>query len=277
MNSHQPLNGKSGETFSMPVDDISMSCRVFGEGYPLVFIMGYGSTMNLWEPGLLDLFASRFKVIVFDNRGMGDTGEGTEDYSIVRMADDTAGLMRALNIQQAHVLGWSMGSLVAQELAFRHPSLLSKLVLYAAHCDAQMFPPSLEVLSMLTDTSGSPEERGMRYISVLFPEAWMEANGQRLKEIFYRPMGRIPEDITARQSAAIDAWSGTTERLPMLDNPTLIITGSDDRLVSPHNARYLAEKIPQPHAQLCVVEHAGHGLMFQYPELFFEKVAAFLQ
>jgi len=274
MQSIQPLTGKSGETFSLSVDDIVMSCRVFGEGYPLVLIMGYGSTMNLWEPGLLELFASRFRVFVFDNRGMGDTGAGTESLSIARMADDTAGLMRALNIRQAHVLGWSMGSLIAQELFFRHPSLVGKLALYAAHCDAEMFPPSPDVLAMLTDASGTPEERGMRYIGVLFPERWMQSNGQRLKEIFYRPMGRIPEEITARQSEAIGSWGGTTERLPLLDKPTLLITGSEDRLVIPRNASYMAENIPL--SQLCAVENAGHGLMFQYPELFFEKVAAFL-
>lgn len=275
MHSTQPLTGKSGETLSLSVDDIVMSCRFFGEGYPLVLIMGYGSTMNLWEPGLLELFASRFRVIVFDNRGMGDTGAGTESYSIARMADDTAGLMRALNIPQAHVLGWSMGSLIAQELVFRYPSMVGKLALYAAHCDAEMFPPSSEVLATLTDASGTPEERGMRYIGVLFPERWMQNNGQRLKEIFYRPMGRVPEEITARQSEAIGSWSGTTERLPLLDKQTLLITGSEDRLVIPRNASYMAENIP--FSQLCAVENAGHGLMFQYPELFFEKVTAFLE
>ncbi|MBN1279381.1 MAG: alpha/beta hydrolase [Chlorobiaceae bacterium] len=275
MHSIQPLTGKSGETFSLSVDDIVMSCRIFGEGYPLVLIMGYGSTMNLWETGLLELFASHFRVIVFDNRGMGDTGAGTENYSIARMADDTAGLMRALNIRQAHVLGWSMGSLIAQELAFRHPSMVGKLALYAAHCDAEMFPPAPEVLAMLTDASGTPAERGMRYISLLFPEMWMQSNGQRLKEIFYRPMGRISEEITARQSEAIGSWSGTTERLPLLGKPTLLITGSEDRLVIPRNANYMAETIP--FSQLCVVENAGHGLMFQYPELFYEKVKAFLE
>ncbi|WP_449258319.1 alpha/beta fold hydrolase [Chlorobium limicola] len=275
MNSIQSSIGNVDEIYSMSVDDIVMSCRVFGEGYPLVLIMGYGSTMNLWEPGLLELFASRFRVIVFDNRGMGDTGAGTESYSIARMADDTAGLMRALNIPQAHVLGWSMGSLIAQELVFRYPSMVGKLALYAAHCDAEMFPPSSEVLATLTDTSGTPEERGMRYISLLFPEMWMQGNGQRLKEIFYRPMGRISEEITARQSEAIGSWSGTTERLPLLDKATLLITGSEDRLVIPRNASYMAENIP--FSQLCVVENAGHGLMFQYPELFFEKMAAFLE
>lgn len=254
--------------------DIGMDCRVFGSGHPLLMIMGYGSTMNLWESSLLERLSKNFRVIVFDNRGIGGSETGTQPFSIDQFAEDCAALLQSLGVGYAHVLGWSMGSLIAQELALRHPTLVSKLVLYATHCDAKMFPPSPEVLATLTDFSGTPEERGMRYISVLFPENWLRSNGPRLKEIFYRPMGQIPEESLGRQAAAIGEWGGTAGRLGEIACPTLLVTGDEDKLVVPDNARYMSGRIPQ--AALAVIENGGHGLMFQFPGIFCDSVTGFL-
>jgi pimeloyl-ACP methyl ester carboxylesterase len=260
---------------STRVGDIKMSYRVFGTGDPLLMIMGYGSTMSLWEPGLIGQLAARFKVIIFDNRGMGNTETGSREFSIEQFADDTSGLMEALGIRQAHVMGWSMGSLIAQEMTLRHPAKVDRLVLCAAQCDAGMFPPAPEVIEQLTDMSGTPQERGMRYIGVLFSGSWLQSHGERIKEIFFRPMGNIPEETMVRQAMAIDAWKGTSDRLGGILNPTLLITGKEDLLVVPRNARYLSENIPN--AQLILIENAGHGLMFQYPDTFCEKVLEFLE
>jgi pimeloyl-ACP methyl ester carboxylesterase len=131
-----------GQDRSVRVGDIDIGYRVYGKGSPLVMIMGYGSTMQLWEPAMLRELASRFQVIVFDNRGMGATGSGRKDFSIEQFADDTDGFMDAISLARADVLGWSMGGMIAQELALRHPEKVGRLVLYATHCDASMFPPS---------------------------------------------------------------------------------------------------------------------------------------
>jgi pimeloyl-ACP methyl ester carboxylesterase len=270
---HDSVDSSGGEC-SINVADIKMGYRVYGSGYPLLMIMGYGSTMNLWESGLIRQFASRFKVIIFDNRGMGSTEAGTREFSIEQFADDTSGLMDALGISQAHMLGWSMGSLIAQELAIRRPAKVNKLILYAALGDAAMFPPAPEVVRQLTDTSGTPQERGMRYISVLFPDSWLRKHGERIGEIFFRPMGNIPEENVARQAMAIETWKGSFERLGGILNPSLLITGVEDVLVIPQNAHYLSENIPN--AQLVLIENAGHGLMFQYPDAFCEKIISFL-
>lgn len=257
------------------VNDIDVAYRAYGNGNPVFLIMGYGSTMNLWESGLIRQLALRFKVIIFDNRGMGSTTAGTRDFSIEQFADDTSGLMDALGISQAHVLGWSMGSLIAQELAIRHPTKVNKLVLYAAHSDSRMFPPAPDVIKRLTDTSGTPQERGMRYISVLFPDSWLRGNGERIKEIFFRPMGNAPQATLAKQVMAIDTWKGSSERLGKILKPTLLIAGTEDVLVVPKNALYLKGKIAG--AQLDLVENGGHGLMFQDPDGFFKMVASFLE
>lgn len=257
------------------VGDIEMSYRIYGEGQPLVMIMGYGSTMKLWEPELIRRLSSGFKVIVFDNRGMGNTGVGERPFTLEQFADDTAGLMEALGLPSAHLLGWSMGALIAEEVALRHPGKVNKLVLYAGYCDARLFPATAEVVGKLTDRSGTPQEQGMRFISLLFPEDWLQGHPARIREVFFRPMGKIPPETLIKQSQAIDLWKGCCDRLNQILNPTLVISGTEDVIVPPQNATYLAGKIPK--AQLELIENGGHGLMFQVPDKFNEKVVVFLR
>ncbi len=271
----QNLQVPDGQDQTVRVGDIGVGYRVYGNGYPLVMIMGYGSTMQLWEPALIRTLSSCYKVIVFDNRGMGNTESGQKEFTIGQFADDTAGLMEALGISQAHVLGWSMGSLIAQELVLRHPEKVNRLVLYAAHCDAAMFPPAPEILQKMTDNSGTPEEQGMRYISVLFPAQWLRNNGQRIREVFYRPMGNISGESVGRQGMAIGEWKGSTDRLGAISVPVLLLAGAEDQLVPVCNSQFMSGKIPG--AKLTLVENGGHGLMFQYPDLFCEKVFGFLE
>lgn len=257
------------------VGDIKIGYRTYGSGHPLVMIMGYGSTMNLWEPALIESLAAHYQVIVFDNRGMGLTETGSRDFSLEQFADDTAGLLDTLGLKQAYVLGWSMGSLIAEELTLRHPGTAGKLILYASYCDPAMFPPSGEVVQQLTDTSGTPEERGIRFVSLLFPAAWLQAHGDRVKEVFYRPQGTIDPQSTARQAQAMGEWKGCCDRLDGIQVPALIMTGSDDVITPPENAQYLAEQIAGAH--LVTIDGTGHGLMFQEPSRFVEAVTDFLK
>jgi pimeloyl-ACP methyl ester carboxylesterase len=259
---------------SINVEDISMGYRIYGSGYPLILIMGYGSSMNLWESSLISKLANQYKVIIFDNRGIGNSDKGRKPFSLKQFADDTAGLMDAIGIQQAHILGWSMGSMIAQELVLHHPSKVNKLILYATHCGAEMFPPNPEIIEKLTDLTGTDQERGMRFISTLFPSNWLQNNGHRIGEIFFRPMGNLPEDTLQLQSKSIEEWIGTANLLGEIHNSVLLITGMDDCLVVPQNSRYMSEKIPN--AKLDLIENGGHGLMFQFPDIFCEKVLDFL-
>ena len=231
--------------------------------------------MNLWESSLIHQLASQFKVIIFDNRGIGSSSIGTKAFSIERLCEDTAGLMDALGIQQAHVIGWSMGALIAQELVLRHSSKVNKLILYSAFCSGEMFPPSSELMKQLTDMTGSPQERGMRFIDALFPDSWIQNNGKRIGEIFFHPMGNIPEETVGKQAEAIAAWKGSCNRLCEIRTPVLLITGAEDCLVVSKNSHFMSDKIL--HSQLVLIENSGHGLMFQYPEIFCEQVVGFLE
>lgn len=257
------------------VGDINISYKTYGEGYPLVMIMGYGSTMEMWEDRLINSFSKDYKVIIFDNRGIGETSDGNKDFTIEQFAEDTNGLMNFLGIEKAHILGWSMGSYIAQELTLRHPEKVNKLVIYASVCSPEMFPPSPEVLSILEDPSGTPEEQGSRWISVIFPSDWIINNGERIKEIFYRPLGNIKPENIGKQAIAIGKWEGTCSRISSINNKTLVIAGNEDVLVPPVNSEYLASKIPN--SKLILVDGAGHALMFQYPDKFIREVTEFLK
>jgi pimeloyl-ACP methyl ester carboxylesterase len=205
---------------------------------------------------------------------MGNTEAGQRGVTIEQFADDTSGLMDALGIQKAHVLGWSMGSLVAQELVLKHPEKVEKLVLYAAYCNANMVPPPPEVIQKLRDTSGTPEEQGMRWISLLFPSDWLESNGSRVKEIFFHPMGNTPPQSIEKQAMAIGNWHGCCDRLPEIRKQTSLVAGADDVLVPPKNSQYMAGRIQR--AKLTILEKGGYGIMFQFPDKFAQTIISFL-
>jgi hypothetical protein len=102
------------ELRKLQVGDIEIAYKLFGKGEPIVFIHGYGGSMDIWDPQLLAALAENHTVIVFNNRGVGNTTAGLKQYSIEQLADDTAGLLDALGVNKSNVLGWSMGGMIAQ-------------------------------------------------------------------------------------------------------------------------------------------------------------------
>ncbi len=248
------------------VEDIDMNYRIYGSGYPLLLIMGYGATMNLWEERLLRSLSKKYKVIVFDNRGIGKTSAGLKEFTIEQFAEDTYELMLALNIEKAHVLGWSMGASIAQELALNHPEKVRKLILYASLCHPEIFPPEPQVLSRLENTLGTPSEKGYEWLRLIFPADWIKYNQDRIREIFQRPLGNMNPETILKQAAAINKWEGSCNRIPFLKHDTLVIDGKDDLILPSENATYLASKLPN--SKLILIAEAGHGLMFQSPDKF---------
>ena len=116
------------------VNDIQMFYEVHGEGFPLIMIMGFTGNTSWWDPRWIQTLSEKFKVIAFDNRGAGRTDISDREYSIKLFAEDTAGLMNALGIPQANVLGISMGGMIAQELVLNYPEKVKKLVLCSTYC-----------------------------------------------------------------------------------------------------------------------------------------------
>jgi len=243
------------------VNDIQIYYEVHGEGFPLIMIMGLGANMDLWDPRMVQELSKKFKLVMFDNRGAGRTDVSDRRYTIKLFADDTAGLMDALGISRAHVIGVSMGGMIAQELVLNYPEKVEKLVLYSTNCGGtKSVPPSPEGLEMLTaDRSAfSPEEIARMSIPLLFTEDFIKENPD-VVEITIQQILRAPisNEAFMRQMNAIMEFD-TYDRLSQIKASTLILHGKRDVAIPPENGSILAKAIPN--AKLVYFENSAHGL-----------------
>ena len=267
---------KEVKTEKVKAGDIEVAYRVLGEGEPpLLMIMGYSGTMDVWDPDALEALSEKYEVIIFDNRGMGETTAGTREFTIKQFAEDTAAFMDALGIEKANVLGWSMGTLIAQELVLDYPQKVGKLILYAADPGGeQTIQPSEEVIQKMTDTSGTPEERAERLWETMVPEEWLKTHPEYLKEIFTGTMEKVSPEAVGKQAEAIMTWPGSYDRLPQIKSETLLVTGTEDVNAPTENSYIMVEQIPG--SWLVNFKDGGHALMFQYPEDFANIILDFL-
>ena len=263
------------------VGDIDIAYKVFGKGDPFLLISGSGLVMDAWDSTMLTNLSSNHTVIIFDNRGVGNTTAGTKPFSIVQFANDTAGLLDVLKIQKADVLGFSMASFIAQELALLHPEKVNRLVLYGASCGGkENIPQSPEVVKILSDfvnSNDSSHQDPEKLLSVQFPLSWIKSHPNDIslpqsKEI-------ISPDTLKKQFNIVENWfstnwSGVCGQLSKISVPTLVITGTEDIAVPAANSLIIVQKIPG--SWLVQIKNAGHGLMYQYPEKLSKVMETFL-
>jgi len=218
-------------TRKIHVGDIDIGYKIFGKGYPILLITGAnGVRMDVWDPVLLRELASNHTVIVFDNRGVGNTTSGIKVFSIKQFANDTRGLLNALNIKKpVDILGWSMGSFIAQELAILHPDKVNKLILYGTGCSGkQSVPPSPKVITFFTKNitriTSNGNARFQASASLLFPKAWIKEHPNYLQ---YLPNSKESASIRSilGQLRAMSTWTDSCNQLPRITKPTLVIDG----------------------------------------------------
>jgi pimeloyl-ACP methyl ester carboxylesterase len=241
------------------VKDLNVYYEVEGKGFPLIMVMGLGGNKDWWGPPLVSAISKKYKTIIFDNRGTGRTDTPETSFTIKAMADDTVGLMDALKIGKAHVLGISLGGMVAQELVLNHPDRVEKLVLCATMCGASHSVMNLEVVAQLQSGGGqTPAEFIKAVTSLLFPPEFMKAN-PKVTEEATRLMLIAPTrpDMYLRQLGATISFD-TYERLPTIKVPTLVMHGKKDLLIPWQNAKIIADRIPG--AKLVHFEKTGHAL-----------------
>jgi 3-oxoadipate enol-lactonase len=257
------------------VKDVELYYEIHGEGYPLILIRGFGSNADHWYCQV-PAFSERYSVVIFDNRGIGRSDKPDIPYTMSMMADDTVGLMDALGLPEAHILGISMGGMIAQEIALRHQQRINGLVLGCTHCGGKRaVPPSDEVLSVLISYAlTGDQEAGKEVSKILFTERTLRENPE-VVERYQEVSGKFPPSpqIMAHQFEAIqghDSW----EELVHIEVPTLVITGSEDILVPPENSSILAERIPG--ARLCVVDGGAHQFLLERADDFNRAILEFL-
>jgi pimeloyl-ACP methyl ester carboxylesterase len=155
--------------------DIEICYEALGRGFRLVMIAGLSASMEYWEPKLVEETSKKYKTVIFDNRGAGRTDAPQIDYSIKMFADDTARLMDNLKIRKAHVLGHSMGGMIAQEFALTHPQRVEKLVLCSTNCGAsRSVNPEPRVVKLLTDTTGTPADRMRNVMQITYTDDFIK-------------------------------------------------------------------------------------------------------
>ncbi len=262
---------------TIDVDDVTLAYAVAGQGEPLLLIMGFGGTMDYWGFPFLSHLAKSFKVIAFDNRGVGESSLGTESPSISRFALDAAALLDRLGYPSAHVLGWSMGGYIAQELVLERPDLLRRLVLYGTCSDHRAaLAARKEAFGELMDTSLSDQGRTEVALKMLFPTTWLQEHPGFAQAFVSRPMtvySRCADGI-AGQVEAIASWEGCTSRLGRINARTLVIAGEMDHVISPDLSRKTAELMPN--GRYDSFPDGGHGLIYQYPKELAQMAAGFL-
>jgi len=292
------------------VNGINIAYDVSGHGEPLVLIMGPGGTRQSWF-FQKRAFGKHFKVITFDNRGIGKSDKPDEPYTIKTLADDTIGLMNHLCIDKAHVLGVSGGGRVAQEVAINYPERVNKLVLASTtHGGEDEVTPEMQKVLGVADyfSENASLKAGMSRCPVcqiesqkkdLWEHQWAahrqqmlewarnadwhrmasQSFNKRLYKMFISPLAWLQVKLgdTGTYIKYIEASVGnsTLDRLHMIKAFTLVIIGTEDRLCPPRSSEVMAEKIPN--AKLVKVEGGSHAQHVEMRGRFNKEVLDFLK
>ncbi len=233
-----------------------------GEGEPVILVMGLGYPSDMWFR-TTRVLAKHYRVLLLDNRGSGRTGDVPgAPYSVETMADDVAAVLDAANESSAHVIGASMGGLVAQELAITMADRVRTLVLACTHpgvTHAVWDPQALEFLT--ARASLTPQEAAEASIPFNYAD---RTPRERIEEDWAvrLPLACTPTGYLA-QAQGTASWSGL-ERLPSVRVPTLVLHGEDDRLVPAENGRRIAANVPG--AELVLIPEANHLFFTDQPE-----------
>ncbi len=257
------------------VDGLNMYYEVHGEGKPLLLISGLGNDLNGWALQIPE-FAKKYRVIAFDNRGSGRTDAPDLRYSIQMMAEDTIGLMDALGIEKAHVLGVSMGGYIAEELAIGYPRRVGSLILMTTSVGPYMLKISvLQNWARQALRDMSPMTFFQIMLPFMFNDRSFETPG-----VLEMAVGTIaghsstPPHILARQMTAC-VEHDARDRIGQIAAPTLVLAGKGDPFIPFSLSEELAASIPN--ARLRVLDGGGHGFNSSIADKFNQAVLEFLK
>ncbi len=238
--------------------------------------MGLGANTTAWFKQIPE-FARSYLVIAFDNRGAGRSEKPDEPYTIAQMADDAAALLEELGVRSAHVFGMSLGGMVAQELALRHPGLVRTLVLGATSCGGphSLAPPASTIQQMVAAAALPLEqaiEAGQR---LLYSESFYAENRDWLLAHSLEHAHLLPPPYALQRQVMAAMTFDAYGRLDQIRVPVLVLSATDDKIVPAANQRLLAARIPG--ARLVEFPGAGHGLLVECADAVNQAVLGFLR
>ncbi|SAL57996.1 alpha/beta hydrolase [Caballeronia cordobensis] len=274
---------QTAPTQFVEANGIRFAYRRFGNpgGVPLVMNIHFTGTMDHWDPAVTDGLAQNREVILFNNAGI-SSSSGTVPESIEEMAANAAAFIEALDLKQIDVLGFSMGGLIAQELAITKPQLVRRVILVGTgpRSGEGMVTLTPEAQEIFGASYANPDDLWLR---VHFsPSEASQAAGRGFVERFrLRTDNRDPEandEVAPAQLAALAKWGAPRENpydyLHALRQPTLVVNGDDDVIIYSINSWHLQQHMPN--AQLILYPDANHGSLYQYPARFVAHVDQFL-
>lgn len=259
----------SSQARRIPAGDIDIACRVDGHaGTPVLLLMGLAMPGRAWGFQLPDL--ARFhRVATFDNRGVGGTSRAPGPYRMEQLADDALAVLDGLGWADAHVVGVSMGGMIAQWLALRAPTRLRSLTLIATHAGGlRAVPPHPKGAALFVRAQlGDRRARGAALEQLLFPPTFLaRCDRTWLRKTLTDDLGDPPPLATRRAQIAAVLRHNSAAQLGKLHSlPTLLVRPGQDILVRPGEVDRLARLLP--HAQVLRLDDAGHGLIRQVPEV----------
>ncbi|MFW9768630.1 MAG: alpha/beta fold hydrolase [Candidatus Thorarchaeota archaeon] len=262
------------------IGDVDIYFEVYGppEAPPLVLIGGWASYRWVWFRQV-PFLKQKFRCIVFDNRGAGQSSKPDYPYTMEMLATDTVGLMDQLHINDAHILGISMGGLVAQQIATSYPERVRSLILVATHFGGPNHVPIPDKVQALlvalpTETISLQQARDMRYKATFSPH-FLEQN-KDLKEQIDGWVEKHPAPLYAQvhQASATAGFDGE-KALKQISVPTLILHGANDFTILPKNSELIAERIHN--SKLKFIEGAAHFVIIEKYEEFNQEVISFIE
>jgi pimeloyl-ACP methyl ester carboxylesterase len=250
-------------------------------GVPLVLFQHFRGNLDSWDPALVDALASARRVITFDNAGVGGS-TGTTPDTVEQMAHDAIAFIAAMELGQVDLLGFSIGSFVAQQVALTRPAIVRRLVLASAAPQgaAGMHGWAPEVIGAI----GTPQTRPEEYLGVFFARSSssQQAGQQAMQRMYARTEGRDAATTWATREAQYDAvctWGipdhALLQRLSGLEMPVFVANGDSDPMILPHYSYLLAGLIPQ--ARVKIYPDSAHGFLFQHHAEFAADVETFLR
>lgn len=252
--------------------DVAIAWEESGDGAPVLLIHGLGYARWGWEP-ILPLLASRHRVITFDNRGIGESTVPPGPYTAAMMATDAVAVLDGAGAEHAHIVGTSLGGMIAQELAIAHPHRVDHLVLIATTPGSPHGVPMPDVtVRLLAEAQTLPPEEALRrfVVNALGPDPQTPVIERILRHRLANPQD--PEGWKA-QAAAGTGYAGG-DRAAAVTAPTLVLTGTEDRVVDPANSEILAGMIPR--STLRFIGDAGHLVFWEHPRAVTEIIEEFL-
>ena len=261
-------------------NDIDIYYEEHGSGEPLLLIMGWGGNATSWQPQIPGL-AEAYRVIAFDNRGVGRTAAPEGPYSITQMAADTIGLLDALDVPAAHVFGVSMGGMIAQEFALAYPDRVSTLVLgctspgSSAAAGATKLRDEIDTFRETSGEDGPDAEWFAGFLKLLWTEEALTRSDSSVQDFVLSLIRYPPTAHGLRSQATAVAGHDTYDRLPQIGCPTLVMTGAEDTLIAPRNSGLLADRIPD--AELRAFPGLRHAFHLERADLVNSLIIDFLQ